>query len=194
MRVFLPYPPSLNKLWKPVARGKLVRSPAYRSWMNDAVWVVFLAVRDQGKIRGPYVLNVWLHPTSAQRLRDVDNFLKAPCDALVKGGAVEDDSLCQDLRVRWGSFDDPGVLLDIEPCPSQTSPADGNARSPSGNEPESPRPTRRRIPRGATIQAVKSGGSSDTDSPGWRASGRPPSSTLAESIVLLKGLKNKPKT
>jgi crossover junction endodeoxyribonuclease RusA len=146
MRVFLPYPPSVNKLWKPIARGKLVRTPAYRSWMNDAVWVVFLAVRDQGPVRGEYALNVWLHPKSVRRLRDIENFLKAPSDALVKGGAIEDDSLCQDLRVRWGSFDDPGVLLDIEPCPSQTSHADGNARSPSGNEPKSPRPTRPAAP------------------------------------------------
>jgi crossover junction endodeoxyribonuclease RusA len=194
MRVFLPYPPSVNKLWKPIARGKLVRTPAYRSWMNDAVWVVFLAFRDQGPVRGEYALNVWLHPKSVRRLRDIENFLKAPSDALVKGGAIEDDSLCQDLRVRWGSFDDPGVLLDIEPCPSQTSHADGNARSPSGNEPKSPRPTRPRSPRVATIQDAARGGSSDTDSPGCRASGRPPSSTLAESIGSLKGLKNKPKT
>jgi len=190
MRVFLPFPPSLNKLWKPVARGKLVRTPVYRSWMNDAVWVVYLAAREQGKVRGEYTLNVWLHPQVVRRLRDADNFLKGPCDALVKGGAIEDDSLCQDLRVRWGEFAEPGILLEVEPCPNLLSPEDGNDNSP--NETAKSR-TRRRNRRAATIRDAKTGEVLDTGRLASLASESPLFSILADSIGCPKS-RRKPKT
>ena len=190
MRVFLPFPPSLNKLWKPVARGKLVRTPVYRSWMNDAVWVVYLAAREQGKVRGEYTLNVWLHPQVVRRLRDADNFLKGPCDALVKGGAIEDDSLCQDLRVRWGEFAEPGILLEVEPCPNLLSPEDGNDSSPNETAKSRTRRQRRLV---ATIQAATSGEASATGSQESKDSGSPRSSTPAENIACRKS-RRKPET
>jgi Holliday junction resolvase RusA-like endonuclease len=190
MRVFLPFPPSLNKLWKPVARGKLVRTPVYRSWMNDAVWVVYLAAREQGKVRGEYTLNVWLHPQVVRRLRDADNFLKGPCDALVKGGAIEDDSLCQDLRVRWGEFAEPGILLEVEPCPNLLSPEDGNDNSPNEIAKSRTRRQRRLV---ATIQAATSGEASATGSQESKDSGSPRSSTPAANIACRKS-RRKPET
>jgi crossover junction endodeoxyribonuclease RusA len=196
MRVFLPYPPSANeRLTVRKGGGGFVNTAKYRAWKEEASWIVAMAVRDKAnKIKGPYTLDVVARPPPLNRRRDLDNLIKATSDALTAGGAVEDDSLCQRVAIEWGPLDSPGVLIGVQPCPHPISPVDGSAKSPSGNEPKSPRPSRRRNPRGATIQAAKSGGSSDTDSPGCRASGRPPSSTLAESIVLLKGLKNKPKT
>lgn len=115
MKLMLPYPPSANKLWKPVAAGKMPRTPEYRAWMTEASWLAALAAREQGRIRGTYKVLVEVCPPSLKRRRDLDNLLKATSDALVKGGVVEDDSLCQEITVRWTVLDEPGLMVTIEP-------------------------------------------------------------------------------
>lgn len=100
--VTLPYPPSANQLWRSV-RGRVVRSAAYASWLNVASWEVKLAVArtfDKQGVAGPYALTVLVCPPD-RRPRDIDNLLKAISDALAKGGAIKNDSLCQRIEAEW---------------------------------------------------------------------------------------------
>jgi crossover junction endodeoxyribonuclease RusA len=142
-KVVLPYPPSANKLWKPIGPGRLIKTPEYRAWMAEASWVADMAARDQGQVRGAYKLTILACPPSLNRRRDVGNLEKSTSDALVKGGLVEDDSLCQEITIRWASLDDPGLLVQVKPTeviqctPLNTSAKSGLSSRPSKKEPPS---------------------------------------------------------
>jgi Holliday junction resolvase RusA-like endonuclease len=192
MRVFLPYPPSVNDRLVPTKAGRLVLQARYRAWMQNAAWVVALAMRDAraARIDGPYAMAVSAMPPLLSQVRDLDNILKATSDALQKGGAVEDDRFCQRVTIEWGELDEAGVLVEIEPCQNLLSPEAGSASLPR----ETPKSRiRRRSRRAATIPTVTSGGASATGSLGSRASGSPPSSTSAESTAC-GTTRTKPKT
>jgi crossover junction endodeoxyribonuclease RusA len=104
LSVTLPFPPSVNRLWRQV-RKSVIRSPEYESWLNTASWLVREAVLKTGDrkgVSGPYALYVRLCPPD-RRARDLDNTLKALSDALKAGGAIEGDHLCQRIDAEWDS-------------------------------------------------------------------------------------------
>lgn len=163
MRIFLPYPPSANErlTFRKGGRG-FVNSAKYRAWKEDAAWIVHMAVRGHGMILGPYRLDAVAMPPQLNRIRDLDNLLKATCDALKDGGAIEDDKLCQMIRISWGALDGSGILCEVLPCRRQLSLGDGSGKSPSEKELKSPRQTRRRSPRAAITPAAETGEFLDT--------------------------------
>lgn len=112
-KISLPYPPSANKLWKPVGYGRMIKTAEYRLWMKEAAWIAAMAARDQGQLLGPYKLLILACPT-LKRCRDVDNIVKPTSDA-IKNLLVEDDSLCQEITVRWTALDEPGLMVHVEP-------------------------------------------------------------------------------
>ena len=102
MQVFeLPYPPSVNHYWRRVGPRTLIsrEGRAYREKV-----CLILAARHGGQasglrpLTGPIRVVVDLHPPDRRR-RDVDNALKALCDALASGGAYRDDSQIKHLEV-----------------------------------------------------------------------------------------------
>lgn len=100
--VTLPYPPSVNRLWRSV-RGRVIRSAEYEAWLNEASWIIYRAVgktADCQGVVGPYALTVRLCPPD-RRARDLDNTLKALSDALKLGEAIQDDHLCQRIDLEW---------------------------------------------------------------------------------------------
>jgi crossover junction endodeoxyribonuclease RusA len=106
LSVTLPYPPSVNRLWRQ-ARKRVIRSTQYESWLNAASWFVrdaVLKTGDRKGVSGPYALYVRLCPPD-KRARDLDNTLKAISDALKEGAAIEGDHLCQYIEAQW----DPSV-------------------------------------------------------------------------------------
>lgn len=156
MRLFLPYPPSVNDRLAPTKAGRLMLQTRYRAWMQHAAWVVALAMRDArgARIDGPYAMTVSAMPPLRSQVRDLDNILKATSDALQKGGAIEDDRFCQRVTLEWGELDEAGVLVEVEPCQNRLLPAAGRSKSPSATaKSQSPRRSR----RAATIQGVKTG-------------------------------------
>lgn len=101
----LPFPPSANRLWRNV-RGRTIRSPEYDAWLEQAAWEVRRIVsmqHDRKGVKGPYGLTIRVCPPPGRRgpRMDIDNTLKSVCDALQKGGAVENDRLCQCLSIEW---------------------------------------------------------------------------------------------
>ena len=83
----LPYPPTVNHYWQRNGRQTFVSSEGkrFRSLVK-CIWLASGAPRVEGKVLMSVMV---LHPD--KRRRDLDNLLKAICDALEHSGAYEDD-------------------------------------------------------------------------------------------------------
>ena len=93
MVIALPWPPSVNKYYR-VVRGRPIISREGRIYRG----LVAMEMLGRGKIEGRLKVVVEAHPPDGRR-RDLDNLNKALLDALQNGGAYEDDSQIDDLRV-----------------------------------------------------------------------------------------------
>jgi crossover junction endodeoxyribonuclease RusA len=98
--IALELPPSGNNLFMTAGRRRIL-APRYREWRDRAVGAV-LAASVGERIRGPYAMHIQAGRPD-NRKRDLDNLLKAVGDALVRGGAVADDSDCQAIEAKWVS-------------------------------------------------------------------------------------------
>ena len=96
----LPYPPSVNRLWRQF-RGRTLKSAVYRDWTKEAA----LRVGQVETIVGPFEV-IFEAQRPDNRRRDLDNLPKAMMDCLTDCKVIEDDSLCQSLTIRWK----PGVV------------------------------------------------------------------------------------
>jgi len=112
LKFVLPYPPSVNRLWRASKGGGVYRSPKYAEWRTRAMWQVSAQAKRQ-KIDGPYKITV-LAVKPDKRQRDLDNILKAISDALVSAGVLESDHHCQWIEARWVK-EGPECLVTIEP-------------------------------------------------------------------------------
>jgi len=96
MTIRLPYPPSLNRLYRSI-NGRSIKSALGRSYSSVAAGLVMAS---RVRVKGPFVLSLVATPPD-KRARDLDNLLKPVLDALQTGGAIENDSLCRCLMIRW---------------------------------------------------------------------------------------------
>jgi crossover junction endodeoxyribonuclease RusA len=147
--ISLPYPPSANRLWRFVPGKRTpLRSEEYRAWLKEATWAAkaaCLRTHDRKGVVGPYALNISACPPD-RRKRDLGNLVKAIEDGLKAGGAIEDDSLCQEIMLRWApdvsgikatimstQFRIPaaaGCAGDGEELPAPSEPASSSPRAP----------------------------------------------------------------
>lgn len=102
----LPYPPSANRLWRAV-NGRNIKSRDYRVWSELCGWQI--KQQKPVKLTGPYTLDIVVKRPD-NRKRDLSNLIKALEDALVENGVLEDDSLCQELCIRWQGHEDCPLL------------------------------------------------------------------------------------
>lgn len=112
----LPYPPTLNHLYKNVRRGGRVKTPEYKQWRDAAVAVV--RAQRPAKVNGSYRLTILLDRPDL-RARDIDNTTKALSDALKLAEVIDDDSKAQSILIAWAwdSVVKGGdVTLSIEPA------------------------------------------------------------------------------
>lgn len=111
--ITLPHHPAVNNLFA-TFRGRRIPSRRYTAWQAEAA--ALLAEQQPPRILGPFIATlVFTRPD--RRKRDLDGLAKAPLDALVKAGVIEDDSLCQGLSLCWsaGSPDkNGGVRIVLE--------------------------------------------------------------------------------
>jgi len=112
MSLILPFPPSVNRLWRATKGGRVYRSPKYTEWRTRAMWQISLQAKGK-KVEGPYKLTI--HAVKPdKRKRDIGNLEKAVSDILVSQNIVEDDSLCEWIEARWVN-EGPECLIKIEP-------------------------------------------------------------------------------
>jgi crossover junction endodeoxyribonuclease RusA len=100
--VSLPYPPSANRMWRHIrikGANRTVLSAEYKAWLETATQLVAMVPKAE-RVAGPYTLRIDAGRPDRRR-RDVDNLIKPTSDAIVNGGLVEDDSLCQHVSAGW---------------------------------------------------------------------------------------------
>jgi crossover junction endodeoxyribonuclease RusA len=84
----LPYPPSLNHLYRRVGPRTLISREGRRFRERVCAQLAALGVR---RLKGPLRIEIEVYPPDRRR-RDIDNVQKALLDALQHGGLYEDDS------------------------------------------------------------------------------------------------------
>lgn len=123
----LPTPPSVNAMFANVPRVGRVKTAAYKRWITDAGWFVNAA--------GPFhTLTVAVRcvieiTRTNKRRRDLDNCAKPVLDLLVKMGVIADDSLVDEIIMRWRYGDTGGNSAGTTVTVSEmgTAPAMGGA-------------------------------------------------------------------
>lgn len=125
MDLELPFPPSVNQLWRRFGHRTLLsrRGRAFRHSVQ-----AILSARGVRPITGRLAVAIDVHPPDRRR-RDLDNFLKALLDALQHGGAYHDDAQIDDLHIRRGARV-PGGLVCVRLVPL---PDPGPAGAGPGN-------------------------------------------------------------
>lgn len=103
----LPYPPSVNHVWRRVGSKTIISREGrrYRARVCAA-----LRVMGVDRMVGRLAVRVTVCPPDHRR-RDLDNVQKALLDALAKGGAYADDSQIDRLEVERGPVTPGGKVL-----------------------------------------------------------------------------------
>ena len=115
--IYLPFPPSVNKIWRAVG-GRNIKSQPYRQWQAEAGWE--LARQRPEKHLGPVKVEMGFTMPDKRR-RDLDNLWKAVGDLLVTHQVIQrDDCLfVKDLRAYVANDKSPGVSVVIIPLEAQ---------------------------------------------------------------------------
>ena len=99
LKIDIPFPPSVNRLWRTSVNGGMYCSSKYTAWRSEALWAIVGQTRGKTFV-GPYKLTL-LARKPDKRHRDLDNLLKAASDALVGAKAIQSDHLCQHIEAKW---------------------------------------------------------------------------------------------
>lgn len=101
-------PPSVNNLWRPQICNTGTRShaiikkrPAYTQWLKVAGWEIAAQRGKQKPIQAGAAIKATYLIEPPKALRDLDNYLKALNDAMVKFGVIEDDSLIREIHAKF---------------------------------------------------------------------------------------------
>lgn len=108
----LPWPPSVNRIWRNVVIGRSPRtllSADGRQWFERAA-VEVLQQRAGVKLLGRVAVEVTLHAPD-RRAMDIDNRAKALLDACTKGGLWHDDGQVDVLTLRRANVIRGGLAL-----------------------------------------------------------------------------------
>lgn len=101
-------PLSVNKAFQ----GRRYRTPEYRSWGDAAKWLLSQLKPAPMPLNRKVGLRVVWHLRNAARC-DVDNPLKALCDALVRSGILKDDRLVWKIEAEKVQDKDNFIEFDL---------------------------------------------------------------------------------
>ncbi|WOC01198.1 MULTISPECIES: RusA family crossover junction endodeoxyribonuclease [unclassified Providencia] len=98
--LILPFPPSVNACWRNI-NGKTLISAKGRAFRANAMAAVYEQLRKRPRAITEHVsVIVKMYPPSRKR-RDIDNYLKAPFDALTHAGVWKDDDQIKRVEMEW---------------------------------------------------------------------------------------------
>src|SRR5512147_2723677 len=106
----LPWPPSVNAIWRKNKRS-VYRSSKYVSWIKQASWIAKLGKHQP--IKGEFSATIILNPPDKRRI-DIDNRVKVLLDLAQKVSLIDDDCLCRLLVVSYGEGES-GAKLTLAP-------------------------------------------------------------------------------
>lgn len=101
----LPYPPSVNRLWRATAahgEQSVYLAPSYVNWKKSAddLLMTYRSWRAP-TIRGSFSIAIGLCPPKGHKRGDIDNRVKAVLDFMQRVAVIENDKHCQRLLVEW---------------------------------------------------------------------------------------------
>ena len=111
IKLILPYPPSVNKLWRTTKTGGMYSSKEYKDWAKHCEWAAHTQTKGKG-ILGEYTLEV-VAVKPDKRRRDLGNLEKAISDILQRAGVIKDDYLCQKITMEWAKSG-PECLITVK--------------------------------------------------------------------------------
>lgn len=119
--IVLPWPPSLNKMWRTPRSGRLagmtILSAAAREYRTAAIQAIGPREPTMARVSVVLTLNA---PT--KRPFDIDNRAKAPLDALTHAGFWRDDGQVDKLTIIRGTTGKPGsAVVTIEEMSNEGS-------------------------------------------------------------------------
>ncbi|QHB31856.1 RusA family crossover junction endodeoxyribonuclease [Yersinia canariae] len=106
MKLTLPFPPSVNSYCRAPNKGPLAGqhliSAKGRQFRTEALACILEQLRRVPKsITGHVAVTINFYPPD-QRIRDMDNYLKTPLDALTHAGVWVDDNQVKKMALEWG--------------------------------------------------------------------------------------------
>lgn len=120
--VDLPYPPSVNKIWRSTAAissKRVYLAPSYVLWKTHAD-ALLMSERGWTKKRlaGPFEIEIDLCCPAKHPRGDLDNRIKAVLDYLQRAEIVSNDKYCQRLLVQWVEQERAphGCRVILRPC------------------------------------------------------------------------------
>jgi len=121
MEFDLPMPPSVNSLYTNVSGIGRVKTKLYRKWITEASWMLVTQRNQRGRhkrVEGR--VSVTVKAMRPQRVRDLDNILKAIMDLLKSTQTIRDDSQVVEIKARWV---DEGVPCSVLICAAEEETA-----------------------------------------------------------------------
>lgn len=110
MILTLPFPPSVNRIWRNV-KGRTLLSREGRAYRQEVQWII-AAARQQGFGRRQVHVSVAAYMPDARR-RDIDNLWKAAGDALQASRVMDDDSQITRLLIEHRGIDRDRPRLEV---------------------------------------------------------------------------------
>lgn len=116
--VFLPFPPSVNSIWR---RGKNPRTgrpvvyldKKYKAWKAEAD-ALLLTQKPLKAVQGHFDAIITLD--ERRRRADADNLIKVILDFLQRAELIENDRLCDRITAFWGDTTRYGCDVSIAPA------------------------------------------------------------------------------
>lgn len=106
----LPYPPSMNHMYKRNRIGGVYLADKARNYRNSARYLALEQLGHYKAMEGHLQIIIDLYPPDARK-RDIDNILKVLLDSIMYAGVVQDDSQFRDLHVMFHPKDGKGYAL-----------------------------------------------------------------------------------
>lgn len=95
--LYVPMPPSVNRIWRRGTNGNMHRSAEYRDWLGHAGWV--LRSQRPRRVAGRVVILVAIE--RVDKRADIDNRVKALFDLLQQEKIIRDDKLIVGFAASW---------------------------------------------------------------------------------------------
>ena len=118
----LPYPPSVNRLWRSSGvdgTGRVYLSPSYVKW-KAAADVMLMSTRGWTlrRLRGHFIAELDLCPPKGHQRGDIDNRIKAVLDYLQRVEVIANDKHCQRIVAQWVEPEHAprGARVTVRPC------------------------------------------------------------------------------
>lgn len=94
----LPFPPSVNRIWRRGKKAGMYLSPEYRAWQRNANGYILMQ-KPLLRIAVPFEAQILLNSEAGQG--DVDNRIKCVLDYAQRIEIIENDKLCIKVTAEW---------------------------------------------------------------------------------------------